>query len=158
MVVCSILELCISAAVFSPYLTCWTLAVTQSCSLASLLLVSRFQSILLPCYTSHGVFDDSCMACHICAFWACQPDSLFVGVPRSLSLPLQISPEGSHFWYLPLLGIAMNIQVSVPSFGGLDHPWAHPTLRQLLLPSKSPNSLSVYPRGLTCAFLHALAL
>lgn len=103
MVVCSILELCVSAAVFSPYLTCWALTVTQSCSLASLLLVSRFQSILLPCYTSHGVFDDSCMVCHICAFWACQSRLLICWGPKESQPSSTNIPRGQ-----PLLIFAIT--------------------------------------------------
>lgn len=86
------------------------------------------------------------------------PDSLFVGVPRSLQHSLQIPPDGSHFGYLPSLGIAMNIEVSVPLFVVPITPDPHPALQPPLLPSQCLNSLPVSPSGFTWTFLHPLTL
>lgn len=86
------------------------------------------------------------------------PDSLFVGFPRSLQRSLHIPPDGSHFGYLPSLGITMNIEVSVPLFVVPITPDPHPTLQPPLLPSQCLSSLPVSPSGFACTFLHPLTL
>lgn len=148
-VMCSIFELCVSAVVFSPCLTCGGLAVPQFSLLLSLLLASdlqsmldsHLQSILLPRVMFHAakillkvLFNDSSIAWHWCL------------LGQAVQTPYLLGSQGVLDFLYEYLQMAVTLDIC----HYLGSPW---TLRCLCLCSWSWSCMIPTPHS-SHAFLH----